>query len=85
MFGHGGLYARQIVGVVARSDDEATIDHYGAADVSVVVATVDVTRWASFLLLFSIIYELIHEIVLFILMQDPTREVQWPDASGACR
>ena len=44
------------------------MDHYEAADVSVVVTTVDVTRWASFLLLCSIIYELIHEIVLFILM-----------------
>ena len=68
MFGHSGSDARWIVGVAARPYDDAAMDHYGAADVSVVVATVDVTRWASFLLLCSIIYELIHEIVLFILM-----------------
>ena len=67
--GHDGVDARDIVGAAARPDDEAAIGpDDGAADEPVVVATVDVTRWASFLLLCSIIYELIHEIVLFILM-----------------
>ena len=57
--GHDGVDARHIVGAAARPDD-------GAADESVVVATVDVTRWASFVLFCSIIYELIHEIILSI-------------------
>ena len=53
----------------SRPDDEAAVDpNDGAADASVVVATVDVTRKASFVLFCSIIYEFIHDIVLSILM-----------------
>ena len=67
--GHDGVDARDIVGAAARPDDEAAIGpDDGAADEPVVVATVDVTRWASFVLFCSIIYELIHEIVLTVLM-----------------
>ena len=59
--GHDGVDARDIVGAAARPDDEAAIGpDDGAADEPVIVA--------SFVLFCSIIYELIHEIVLTILM-----------------